>query len=274
MDLVFILTNFNNTSFTAGAVTSILNSDAKEAQIIVVDNASAESDVNNLRMLEKKIMNLKVLYNHENVGYFRGLNIGINYARKYFKEVQLLVVGNNDLIFSENFYSSILLCRNKIEKYPVVSPNIVTVDGISQNPHVITKISKVREFIYDLYHLNYYLAGVIKYISKITHNFTDRDDELQHEIAQEIYQGYGACYILTRKFFDNFNDLWSPTFLMYEEFFLSKQLEGKGFKTYYEPSIMVQHCWHAAMDKLPGRYRWELSRDAHREYRKFVKVWR
>ena len=118
------------------------------------------------------------------------------------------------------------------------------------------------------------MAALIKSIAKITHRFTDRDDELQHEVAQEIYQGYGACYILTPVFFQNFRELWSPTFLMYEEYFLSMQLAEKGFKTYYEPTIKVVHHWHASTSQLPGRYRWELCRDAHREYRKHIKVWR
>jgi len=57
------------------------------------------------------------------------------------------------------------------------------------------------------------------------------------------------------------------------EFFLSKQLEAKGFKTYYESAITVRHHWHATTAELPKRFYWELSRDAHKEYRKHVKFW-
>ena len=274
MKVGFVFTNYNNTQFTEGAVLSILDSDVNDAPVIVVDNASTPEHVEALLALEAAHNNVKVIYNKENVGYFRGLNIGIKYAREQFNELEYWVIGNNDLIFSKNFYASILSREEVLNKYPVISPNIVTLDGIPQNPHVISKISKVRELIYDLYHSNYFLAGVIKWVAKITHRYTDRDDELQHEVAQEIYQGYGACYILTPVFFENFKELSSPTFLMYEEFFLSKQLEEKGFKIFYEPAIKVQHHWHAATDQLPGRYRWELCRDAHREYRKHVKVWR
>ena len=274
MSVGFIFTNFNNTKFTEGAILSILDSDAFTAPIIVVDNASRTEHVEKLKELETRFAHLKVIYNKKNAGYFKGLNVGIEYARDNFKEVQYWVIGNNDLVFPNNIYASILGCQTILDKYPVVSPNIVTIDGFPQNPHVISKISKFRELIYDLYHLNYFLAGVIKKVAKLTHAFTDRDDETQHEIAQEIYQGYGACYILTPVFFQNFKELWSPTFLMYEEFFLSKQLEEKGFKTFYEPEIKVQHHWHATTDQLPGRLYWELSRNAHREYRKHIKVWR
>ena len=95
---------------------------------------------------------------------------------------------------------------------------------------------------------------LIGYLSNATKKITDRDDEEQFEVAQTIYQGYGACYILGPLFFENFDLLWAPTFLMGEKnFFLSKQLEKKGMKVYYEPSIKVNHHDHATMSKLPSK---------------------
>lgn len=269
-NIAFILTNFNNSKFTCAALDSILKSDAKEAVVVVVDNASIDVEVNVLKELENKISTLEVIYNKKNRGYFEGLNVGIRYVRKHFKNTKFFVVGNNDLLFPHDFASSILLCQDRFMRYPVLSPNIITLDGTPQNPHVISRISKFREFIYDLYHLNYYIAMVILKLAKLTHRFTDREDELQHGVAQEIYQGYGACYILGPMFFNKFDELWSPTLLMYEEFFLAKQLNGAGYKIFYEPSVMVKHHCHSSTGQLPGKKRWELSRDAHRLYRKYL----
>ena len=122
--------------------------------------------------------------------------------------------------------------------------------------------------------MNYYLAVIIKKIAVVTKRFTDRKDEEQFEIAQTIYQGCGACYILGPLFFRCFDSLWAPTFLMGEELFLSKQLESKNLRIYYEPSIIVKHHHHATMDKMPGKRFWEISRESHRVYRKYVKIWR
>lgn len=274
MNIAFVFTNFNNSQFARAALDSILRSDAKESIIVIVDNASVVEEVNILKQMEENYPSLVVLYNTENIGYFGGLNIGIKYVQENLSNVNFLVIGNNDLLFPQNFLASILACRDRFIRYPVVSPNISTLDGTSQNPHVISNISKFRELIYDLYHLNYYLAGLILKVAKLTHKFTDRTDEEQHGVAQEIYQGYGACYILGPVFFRHYKELWAPSFLMYEEFFLAKQLEEKGYKIFYEPSIKVQHHCHASTGQLPGRKRWELSRAAHREYRKHVSVWR
>jgi GT2 family glycosyltransferase len=270
----FVVTNFNNSHYTKGFIESVRNSGVMDSPIVVVDNGSNEQDVSNLKEIELEYPLVKVIYNTENLGYFSGLNIGIRYIRENYADVEFLVIGNNDLIISGDFYSSAASSQENFIKYPVISPNIITIDGVYQNPHVISEISKFREFIYDLYHLNYLLAGLIKLVSKITHRFTDRKDERQHEVAQEIYQGYGACYILGPLFFKHFKQLWSPTFLMYEEYFLSKQLAEKGFKIYYEPTIKVQHICHAATDKLPGKRRWQISCDAHRVYRKHLTIWR
>jgi len=60
--------------------------------------------------------------------------------------------------------------------------------------------------------------------------------------------------------------------MMSEEYFLSKQLSDVGERVFYDPRIMVRHLWHASVDQLPSRRRWEIARDAHRVYRKYVRV--
>ena len=255
--LGFVFTNYNNSAFTEDAIKSIEKFNDQLFPIIVVDNFSEPEDVNDLKRIENQYSNVKIIFSDENVGYFRGLNIGIDFLKVYYPEVKLMVIGNNDVLFPIDFYQSILNNNALVKKYSVISPNIITADGVHQNPHVIEKISKIREFVYDIYHLNYFFAKCIIKLAKITHSFTDRDDEASNDIAQEIYQGYGACYILTPKFF---------------EYFLSKQLSDKGCKIFYEPSIKLTHLMHATTDKLPGKLKWKFSRAAHKEYRKYVKV--
>lgn len=274
MNIGFVFINFNNSQYTHHVVDSIARSDGKHAPIVIVDNSSKSKDIESLSRIQDIYKSVHIIFNDKNVGYFPGLNIGIKYIRESFIDLKYIVVGNNDLLFPCDFVQSIERCHEDLSKYPVVSPDITMLNGTHQNPHVISGISRFREFIYDLYHLNYSLAGLIVKLSKLTHGFTDREDEQHHDIAQEIYQGYGACYILGPKFFEYFQELSAPTFLMYEEFFLAKQLEEKGFKTYYQPLIKVQHHCHASTSQLPSKKRWEFSKDAHKEYRKHIKYWR
>jgi GT2 family glycosyltransferase len=270
--LGFVFTNYNSSEDTKNAIQSINATMEKSIyQIVVVDNNSNEESVGALKLLERDFSNVHLILSNENVGYFKGLNLGIKYIRDNFKEISYMVIGNNDLIFPENFYNLILKNLEIFKKYPVISPNIVTREGIRQNPQVIKKISTLREIVYDLYYCNYYFAIIIKKIAELTHKFTDRNDEKDFRIPQEISQGHGSCYILGPVFFENFEQLNAPTFLMGEEFFLSLQLQRKNLSVYYVPDISVLHECHSSIAKVPNKKMWHISKKSHKEYRKYIK---
>jgi len=274
MKIGFVFTNYNNSLFTREAIHSIaLNSNWNDCYIVVVDNSSDEKDIELLKEIKRDYPSIHLILNSENLGYFKGLNVGIQYLRSKEEKIDHIIVGNNDLFFPDGFIHLIYNNLSIFENYAVISPNIITLDGFHQNPHVVKNISKFREMIFDLYFSNYYLSLIIKKVAAVTINFTDRKDEEQFDIAQTIYQGHGACYILGPLFFSNFESLWAPTFIMGEELFLSRQLANKNLRIYYEPSIVVYHHCHATLDKMPNKKYWEISRESHKVYRKYVKIW-
>ena len=181
------------------------------------------------------------------------------------------MVGNNDLTFPSEFID--LMCDNLdyFEKYAVVSPDLITLDGVHQNPHVMRGISRFRQLVWDIYFSNYILAIVIGRIARLTKRFTERKDYQYHEVAGPIEQGYGACYILGPCFFRNFERLWAPTFLMGEEAFLAAQLKQKELGFYYAPVFKVYHHDHATVSKLPSKQLWGMTRDSHEAYRRLVR---
>ncbi|MFM1755615.1 MAG: hypothetical protein RL621_519, partial [Bacteroidota bacterium] len=209
----------------------------------------------------------------ENSGYFKGLNCGIKYLKQQSITVDFLVIGNNDLIFPNDFFTSIALKSNIICDYPVISPNIVTEDGFHQNPHVINKISWFREVVYDLYFSSFAFAKLISRLSSLTKKYTARTDESQFFKSQIIYQGHGSCYILTPIFWEYFDELFAPSFLMGEEYFLSFQLSQFGLNIFYESSIKVVHKWHASLSLEPKRKIWEISKDSHKIYKRHLKYY-
>lgn len=269
----FVFTNYNNSNFTKNAIESILKHDEfNQAHIVIIDNNSDKEDIYKLHQLSTDYPQVMIIYNKINSGYFKGLNIGIEYIRNMEYKIEYLVIGNNDLVFPKEFIQMITCNISLLNKYPVVSPDIITLDGIHQNPHSIKGSSKFREIIYDFYHYNYYIAKLILFIAKITKSFTDREDEKSFKIAQTIHQGYGACYIIGPIFFIHFKKLFAPTFLMGEEFFLSYQLSKKQLQIYYEPSIKVYHHDHATVTKVPSKRFWEISKKSHKIYRQIKPI--
>ncbi|MES3013528.1 MAG: glycosyltransferase, partial [Pseudomonadota bacterium] len=243
-------------------------------RVVVVDNASRPDEVKILRGLNAAQPVVHVIENANNVGYFAGLNMGLEAVGRLHPGIGWVVAGNNDLEFPEDFCDRVQQAQATFAAHAVISPDIVTLDGEHQNPHVISDISPVREIFYDLYYSNYYIGQAIYRLAKLFPKATRRGDEDQWQTARPIYQGHGSCYLLTPKFFERYGTLWAPTFMMAEEVFLSLQLKKGGEQVYYSPAVRVTHRWHGSLQSVPGRRRWDMARDAHREYRKHVKVFK
>ena len=83
MRIGFVFTNYNNSSFTWEAVRSLVSSPLWYGhKIVVVDNDSTPEDVDSLRLLQKQWPEVEVIFNAKNIGYFKGLNIGIAWLRE------------------------------------------------------------------------------------------------------------------------------------------------------------------------------------------------
>lgn len=270
--LAFIFTNFNNSRFTVNAVESIHKNIINQEfniEIIIVDNDSNSSEKNILEGVSKKYENVYVNYLSNNIGYFKGLNEGIKSLKQPPKSYDFVVIGNNDLIFKSDFIKSVYDNYSSFVNYPVISPDIIRLDGFHQNPHVTRPVSKFRSFMYELYFSNFYISKVISFIANLTRKYTQRGDEKGYEKSGEIIGGYGACYILGPLFFENFKYLLAPTFLMGEEFFLTYQLKEKKYKIYYESNIKVLHHDHATVSDLPSRKFWNYSKESYLFIKKF-----
>lgn len=272
--MAVIIVNFNNSRYTAAALASLAEGeDAKRCVAIVVDNASGAQDRDELQAIIASHPGATLLQLEENLGYFAGLNVGIDFVRSRHPHIDFMIVGNNDLEFPRDFIGKIEAARPAWESHVIVSPDIVTPDGRHQNPHGIHGISRLREIVYDLYYFSYTVARIIRGIANLTARFTSRTD---HRVQQAgpIVLGFGACYILCPRFFQAHGRLWAPSFLMGEELFLARQLECQGHRIQYDPTIRVVHRDNSTVGMLPSHRVWRYARDAHVIYRTFVRPFR
>lgn len=273
MQINFVFTNYNNSLLSIQAIESIWKiQDLVDPHIVIVDNFSEIKEINILKKFKTENLQKKLhfLFLDENIGYFKGLNKGINYLNKMDVNFDYFIIGNNDLIFPEMLLK--LLCKNNLihSLYPVISPNLITLDNVHQNPHVLYRISRMRKIIYDFYFYDYNFAKIISTISKYTSFLTKRKDSVAHKNSGVINMGYGACYLLTTNFFDFFKELDAKTFLMGEEAFLSNQIHSKGLEIYYDSEIEILHYDHASCGKIPARKMWEFTSESYKLYRKYI----
>ena len=271
--LAFIFTNYNNSEYTIEAVKSIYKNIIKDEiqfDIVIVDNFSNPTQRDILNELSNSFEKVKIIFSSKNLGYFKGLNEGIKKLPKPSGHYDFVVIGNNDLFFEKNFINSVYKKYDLFNRYPVISPDIIRLDGFHQNPHVIKPISKFRRLVHELYFCNFYLSKLIILVANLTRKYTQRGDQKFHNIPGEIMFGYGACYLLSPLFFKSFKYLLAPTFLMGEEYFLYYQLKKMNYKIYYEPQIKVSHHDHATISKLPSKYFWKISKESHLIYKEYL----
>jgi GT2 family glycosyltransferase len=256
----FIAVNFNNSEYTIEYIKSVLSLNYQKKSIVIVDNNSKKKDVKNLVTFCDKIENTTLIMNEENVGYFKALNIGIKAIVR--QKDDYVVVGNNDLVFRDDFVS-------KINDYDpdsntlVIAPNIVRLDGIHQNPHFIYKYNKWHRFYRELYYQNYYMSIVIQRLYNIVKKFIYPQNRAQPKSPIEIFSGYGACYILTPQFFAHFELLDAPLFLMWEEAFLTNQVKGVNGKIIYLPSAIVDHHDHTSISKISEKKMFNYTKEGY-----------
>lgn len=275
MKIGFTFTNYNNSRLSIQAAQSIAISHGDcDYQIVLVDNASTEEERGILAAPGVLPPHCTVLWNTQNVGYFDGLNLGISALLEKSVHYDAIVIGNNDLVFESSFFEGMKHRTEVFARHSVVSPDIVTLDNEHQNPHVISGVSRFREIVWDLYFSSFWLSQLIGRAARLARTFASRKDHHLHAHEGPIYQGYGACYILTPRFFNTHHRLWSPGFVMGEEFYLARQLASQGEQMYYVPDIGVRHHDHATVAKLPSRRLWEMTRQYHSIYRFFVSPYR
>jgi len=73
------MTNYNNSEHTVKALNSIYASDIGNCLVVIVDNASEKREQEKLEAVRSKYPATKIIYNDINLGYFPGLNVGLNY---------------------------------------------------------------------------------------------------------------------------------------------------------------------------------------------------
>ncbi|MEI7590916.1 MAG: glycosyltransferase, partial [Deltaproteobacteria bacterium] len=82
MEIGFVFTNYNNSAYSILSIESLATTPAwRDCRVVIVDNASQEKDLNLLAQLSESHPEIDVIYNDSNLGYFSGLNVGIEFIR-------------------------------------------------------------------------------------------------------------------------------------------------------------------------------------------------
>lgn len=256
-----ILVNYNNASFSKEYVKSALSL-TSDCSIHIVDNNSKYEERVELENWEKPIQ-VTIHFLNDNIGYFPALNYAYQIIKKQLTLKDIVVIGNNDLVFDKKFFS---ILKHKLYNKDVfvVCPDIINIGGNHQNPAIITKYSKSQLLFLDLYHSCYFMALLINGVSSIFKFRGKQKSKPEHDKSQYISIGYGACFILTSEYFTRIDEIPSYLFLMNEENSLSDIVFKNGGRLFYDCELKVNHMEHSSVTKIPSKNRFKIEQHSYR----------
>jgi len=270
MKIKLVTVNFNNYRETIKFLKSVHESYEffDNIEVIVVDNASEESDLSSLREYILACPSyVSLVVSEKNLGYFGGLNIGLSFSDN--SNFDYVLIGNNDVVFRDDFFKvlSESVFSNDVM---VVSPDIINNSGVHENPQLQNRAGIVMKLAFSAYFSFYFMSILIFNLSRILKKIKIRRVLRESLSSRDIYQGSGAFYILTKRFFKYYNLLDDRVFLWGEERLLANQVLERCSKTYYFQNLVMFHNESSSTSKLPSLTTWRINKTSYSIYKKYM----
>jgi len=222
-----IILNWNSPQLTADCIRSLLAMDAKDYEVVVVDNGSSDGSA---QWLPREFPQITVLPQSCNLGFAGGCNAGIRYALE--RNVEYILLLNNDTYVASDFIREMLSRMEGDAQIAVVCPKIYFAD----HPNVL-----------------WYAGGDFSlWTGTPRHRGWKRIDQGQFDGNQVIAQATG-CAMLVRS--DALRDvgLLDEQFWAYaEDLDWSLRFLEQGYRIALAPRAHVWHYDGATSVKLMG----------------------
>ena len=245
--LVSIITiNYNTTYLTVDMLRSIGYLTYPHIEVIVVDNASRESPIEEL---QKAYPDVRIILSKENLGFAGGNNLGIKAATGDF-----LFFVNNDTVLTPNILEGLVEIFDTYPDAGAVSP----------------------KFHY------YQFPGTIEFAGYEEVNiFSGRNvmvgckkkDYGQYDKPGVTHYAHGGGMMVPASVISEVGLMPEVYFLYYEEFDWCEQIKRKGYQIYYQPKSLIYHKESMTVGKHSTLKTFYLNRNRILFMRRNVKGW-
>lgn len=232
-DVSVIVVNYNTKDLILQCLKSVFEEESHlEKEVIVVDNASEDGSVEEIRNLKFKNKNyksrLKIIVNKKNVGFSKANNQGIKIAKGRY-----ILLLNSDTKVKEETISKLLEFAQSKKNAGAVAPRLLNPDGTIQG-------SVFRLPTISLAIRQYWLGE---------RGLLDKHAPISNK-PLEVESCVMAAFMITPQALKRVGLLDERYFMYYEDLDFCRRIRKEGLKIYYLPSAEVIHYHGASARKI------------------------
>lgn len=255
-NISFVILNYKTFGEAIACAESILSTQTyPHIQIVIVDNGSKNGSVEQLKQHFAEETRVHIVASEENLGFAKGNNIGIAYAREHFNP-DFVVAANSDIIFEQPDYCEKLIEIYGRRPYAILGADIIDASRTQHfNPvareRVYTipymrkqaMVSDVKAWMFRLikfFRLKKLAEGrQTQTTREVDGKSVAADSRIEEEMEGVLL--HGCCMVFSKDFFVEFDGFWQDTFLYAEEEIIYYLAMKKGMRILYAPSVTCMH---------------------------------
>lgn len=210
----FLTVNFNQPLVTIDLLTSLSKMNYQNWEIILVDNGSKPS---NLQEDSEKFAKVKFIDSPKNLGFAGGNNLGLEHCRGDY-----IFFINNDTEVKPDLLDDLVPWMEEKDNLGIVSPKLC--------------------YFHDKTLLQYAGATPMSKLSIRNSGIGWKEkDEGQYDEIRETSYIHGAAMIVPKKVLDKVGPMFDDYFLYYEEYDWCERIAKAGFEIWYYGNTLVYH---------------------------------
>ncbi|HQU58124.1 MAG TPA: glycosyltransferase family 2 protein [Saprospiraceae bacterium] len=215
--VIVLILSFNGKSLLDDSVSSYLDNDYENFEVVVIDNGSIDGTED---YVKQKWPEVTVYRTEKNLGYSGGFNFGLDYAFNQLHADYVLIT-NNDVKADKKVVSALVSVAEADKKIGFVTGKAYYYD----NPDTLQTVGKYEDPIrWNGEHIG---GGLV--------------DEGQFEQISERIFVDDIFMLASRDVYTTVGDYDTTFFFQAEEFDWQARAKNAGFKIYYTPNAKIWH---------------------------------
>jgi len=253
-----IIVNYNAGAFLNSCISSAID---QVDELIVVDNASSDTSLQELEAAFAGERKLRIIRNGKNLGFSAACNIGISESTANY-----VLFLNPDCVLESNSFSRLLRALDDFPEAGMAGGLLIDPDGKEQGGSRRAVPTPWRSFVRAF--------GLSRFSDRWPRLFFDFHLHKQPLPAgpTEVEAISGACMLVRRSAMLDVGQWDEGYFLHCEDLDFSMSLRSKGWKILFVPDARIVHHKGGCSRCRPIFVEWHKHRGMIRFYRKFFRT--